>query len=186
MVSAFLSVNLLVFVGYKNPSPRCCLRCGASPGYVQINWPQYGLRRFFATWRSSYCGKHMLEVNKRRRMPVLETEDEVRAFEKIHRDRAQEIGEQMEAEHKAREQKELDEHGRILRLSGYRGRMYELADESLEADVIAESDGTSECETIRVCCWKFGAWLIDNRIGGRRSPERHDIDCANTMMAEEK
>lgn len=73
------------------------------------------------------------------------------------------------AERRARE---FAEHGRVLALSGLKGRLYELPDGSFAVQL---GDHTAPLEP--VCCRFQAMHLIDNRIRGKVGVPEHSEDC---------
>ncbi len=72
---------------------------------------------------------------------------------------------------RAEEQRILAEHGRLLRLSGSKGRMFELAGGALECEL-------DSGERLRPCCWLEGGRLVESRSHGMLAAG-HNVGCPN-------
>ena len=66
------------------------------------------------------------------------------------------------AEWAARTQAEFAARGRALRLSGYKGRMFEMPDGTYSVQLGNDPDAPLQT----VCCWNQGVRVIDNRVRG--------------------
>lgn len=81
----------------------------------------------------------------------------------------QEAAEREAADRRARE---FAEHGRMLVLSGLKGRLYELPDGTFAVQL-----GAHDAPLEPVCCRFQAIHLIDNRIRGRIGVEPHTAAC---------
>lgn len=117
------------------------------------------------------CDRHAREKARARGIPLLATRSdydrylaETARFQRWHEARVADARAaaqaQWQQEAQAREQEVLARDGRVLRLSGYRGRLFARSDGGLECEL---HDGTR----VVPCCWLEGARLIDHRVGGR-------------------
>jgi len=151
-----------------------CLKCELPAEYVQavvVPGPSEQ-KPFTGHFRraSAYCRRHVQPVSRRRGIPCVDTEEGLLAIVAVRRKAQQTHYDELQAQQRAREQTQMAEFGRVLQLSGYKGRLYRLPDGSPECQM---NDGT----VVRPCCWREGVRLIDNRIGGRGAEPGHNKDC---------
>jgi hypothetical protein len=151
-----------------------CLKCERPADYVQAvlvpdargRKPVNGYFRL----ASAYCRTHVQAVSRRRGIPCVDTEEALFAVVAARKQAQQAHYDELRAQNAAREAATMAEFGRVLQLSGYKGRLYRLPDGSPECQM---NDGT----TVRPCCWREGARLIDNRVGGRTAEPGHNEEC---------
>lgn len=150
--------------------PGVCARKGcdstASHVLLSFQWMEHGTPRSQSRW----CGDHLEGAAKRRRAPILLQRAELDGIRQAKWVRSRELYEAARRENKAREARILREHGRILRMSGYAGRLYHTVNDEL---VLEHTDGRQET----MCCWPQGVHRVDNRVRGRRAPDRHALRC---------
>lgn len=177
MISVYLARSLWPLVS-RYADARRCVKCDAPADYVQaIVSAGNAERPVKGHFRraSAYCTAHIGPVAARRTIPCVDSQAELVALVCAERQALEANYARQRAEHAAREAAVLAEFGRILRLSGSRGRMYELADGSLECEF---ADGRRE----RPCCWREGGRLIDSRAGGRLAVG-HNEECPERSRA---
>lgn len=134
-----------------------CQKCNGEAEYVQFNVSALP-ELYYVITRSAYCGKHIAKVAQKRGMAIYDTSEEIRAFIGAAREkRDREFAEMAEKVREMRRQ-EMQERGRVLVLSGYEGRMYELPDGSF---LCVLNDG----KEIKPCCWNWGVHLIKHNPG---------------------
>lgn len=173
MQNVYLARELWALVS-RYPEGLPCIRCGQPAQYVQafIAGGEAEARRVKGHFQraSAYCRTHAQSVAGRRRMPLVDTEEALFALIAALEAEAREAQQLREAAQQLREAAQLAEFGRILQLSGMKGRLYRLADGSPECEM---NDGAR----IRPCCWAEGARLIDNRIADAPGGPGHSKDC---------
>lgn len=176
----FLAVSQLSHL-WKRIYPVDCRAKGCS------NPATYVLAQLFASSKpgrisghtyhrsSAWCPEHVSTAVRRLKIPLVDTFDQALG---ICADLA--VQDQRNIEESRRslvenERRILAEHGRIQRMSGFSGRLFEKADGTWEIDLHT----TGGTVTQPVCCAACGLWLIDNRHRERRNgyPERHSPGC---------
>lgn len=175
MISVYLARALWPLVSRYADASRC-VKCDAPADYVQAlvgaGSAERPVKGYFRR-ASAYCAAHVGPVLRRRAMPRVDSRAELVALVEAERQAREADYARQRAEHAAREAATMVEFGRVLRLSGSQGRMYQLADGSLECEL---RDGRRE----RPCCWMQGGRLIDARIGGRLAVG-HNEECPERL-----
>lgn len=137
--------------------------------FPQLN-VRYGKLQMMANWGSRYCEHHMQDPLIHQSIPILRSFEECEAAIGVARaeiNANQELASQHE---KDLEEMEMDIAGRITRLSGPGGEMYEVSDGSLEC-VLRNG------ETVRPCCWIQGGRVIRHQTSMIVSEHTHSLNC---------
>lgn len=158
--------------------------CGQAAVYLRV-WLHTSLLGKFLIPRSNgvhYCEAHAKQAAKRGGLQLLDSLDaftayhtRVIAFESSYaawlKSRDQWLFERQREAYARQEQETLEKYGRILRLSGSQGRLYQLADGSY---LCVMRDGSE----VKPCCPREGGRIIKNQIRGRVM-SGHTDGCVN-------
>lgn len=191
---ALLSLAIANSIGLPATDARCLKRgkvtCSSEAKYIRIWMPlREGRPPICPRPISLLCLSHAVKTAQRDSIPLLDSvvtylkfqENCIALFkEMLVREKAasERQHEQWTEERLKFERTQLEEHGRILRMSGMEGRMYELKDASLECEL---NDGTK----VRVCCRFRGIHIIRHLHRGRVAVPEHTPDCEKNNTASE-
>lgn len=151
--------------------PECNEKATHVLAYIfpQLN-VRYGKLKMLANWGARYCEHHANDPLHNHDTPILNTYEECDVaigVAKAESDASKDLAEQHEKE---LEEMEMDIAGRITRLSGPAGEMYELPGGVLEC-VLRNG------ETIRPCCWIQGGRIIRHPTSMIVSEHTHSLNC---------
>lgn len=160
---------------YRNPRLPAC-GCGQPAGYVQMTLSAFRPELHgYACWKSSYCAECVDRPAKRRNMEVVNDETRLRQIYQDLWDAQRQAHELQRQEHAKQKAATMAEFGKVLAMSGFKGRMFEMPDGSLRCEM---RDGTA----IVPCCWLEGSRIIDNRIRDKNA-SGHNANCTRLQSS---
>lgn len=129
--------------------------------------------------RSTYCSDCVVNYSKKNNAQLVETWNEIEAIKAEREVNKQQEFEEAKKRILDREREILKKEGKILRLSGYDGWLYEMADGSLLCEM-------RNGENIQPCCWRNGVHLIKNDPRRLHQVPEHNNNCKNYLKTSPK
>jgi hypothetical protein len=158
----FMPVEFLEKIYSRPYSLRC--KCHNMAKYILFEICSSGIMTYNV---SSYCEDCIHKVLKRKKMKIVTDWDEIKFLQVQFKKEQEKYYEEIRTKHQKAYEDEMSLNGKVLRMSGFKGGVYELPDKSLKCIM-------NNGEEIIPCCWNNAAYIIDNRIGIR---QKHDENC---------